>query len=193
MTGALKSGMVSQRISSRRSVASSSSSRLEVVPSGYSPRRSSRLQRGVTLLGTTSGATSPTAVNQQVVTSLPRTQPPPAWLKLLLNIQRTSSVAVIGLVIATLAIYGWTVYVQQRWGQEYRRFESLRKEERQLISGNEALKHDIAQQAELPTSRLTVPDPNHTIFLRPAVPRSPEAADRQFSSDHPIPAKPLGY
>jgi len=189
MTGALKSGMVSQQVSSRRSVASSSLNRLEVVPSRYSPQRSSRRRNRVTLLG----ATSPTAVNPDVVTSLPRTQPPPAWLKLLLNTQRVSSVAVFGLVVVTLAIYGWTVYVQQRWGQEYRRFESLKKEERQLISGNEALKNDIAQQAGLPTSGLTVPDPNHTIFLRPAVPRSPEVTDRQFSSTQPVPAKPLGY
>lgn len=203
MTSALKSGMVSPRISSRRSTVSSnqvssispnissrsiSSNRLEVVPSLRSRRRSSRFQTGVTL----PVPTSPTAVNQHVVTSLPQTQAPPAWLKLLIRAQHASSVAVLGLVVATLAVYGWTVYVQQRWGQEYQRFETLKKQERQLISGNEALKNDIARQAESPTSGLIVPDPTNAVFLTPAAPRAPEAPDRPFSSQS-IPAKPLGY
>lgn len=198
MTSALKSGMISPRISSRRSTVSSnqvssispnissprsSSNRLEAVPSLRSRRRSSRFQTGVTL---------PTAVNQQVVTALPQTQAPPAWLKLLIKTQHVSSVVVLVLVVATLAIYGWTVYVQQRWGQEYQKFETLKKQERQLIAGNEALKNDIAQKAESPTSGLMVPDPTNAIFLTPATPRSPEAPDRQFSSQS-IPAKPLGY
>lgn len=180
MTSALKSDVTSQRLMSRRSAASS---RLEAVPSLHSHRRSSRLRQSATL---------PTAVNRQVVTSLPATEPFPAWLKLLIRAQKASSAAVFVLVIATLAVYGWTVYVQQRWGQEYRQFETLKKQERQLISGNEALKNQIAQQAESPLSGLTVPDPNNTIFLTPAAPRSPEAPNHPFSSQ-PIPTKPIGY
>ena len=181
MTSALKSGMTSQRISPRRPVSASHS--LEVVPS-LSSRRSSRLRQSVTL---------PTAVNQQVVTSLPQSQALPAWLKLLLKAQKASSIAVFVLVIATLSVYGWTVYVQQNWGQQYRRFETLKKQERQLISGNEALKNQIARQAELPLSGLTIPDPNNTIFLTPAAPRSPEAPSRPFSSQPSASTRPIGY
>lgn len=179
MASALKSDMASQRGASRRSAASYPSA---TVSSLSSRRRSSRL-RSVTL---------PTVVNQQVVTSLPRTQPLPTWLKLLLNAQKASSVTLFVLVIATLTVYGWTVYVQQRWGQEYRQFETLKKQERQLISGNEALKNQIAKQAESPLSGLTVPDPNNAIFLTPAAPRAAEAPDHPFSSQ-PIPTKPIGY
>lgn len=181
MASALKSDMASQRVASQRSVASSHPS--AAVSSLSSRRRSSRLRSGVTL---------PTVVNQQVVTALPRTQPLPAWLKLLLNAQKVSSAAVFVLVIATLTVYGWTVYVQQRWGQEYRQFETLKKQERQLISGNEALKNQIAKQAESPLSGLTVPDPNNAIFLTPAAPRVAESPDHPFSSQ-PIPTKPIGY
>lgn len=182
MTSALKSGMAGQPISLRRSAAASH--QLAAVPlTTERRRRSSRLRQSVTL---------PTAVNQQVVTSLPQTQAPPAWLKLLIRAQHLSSVAVFGLVIAALVMYGWTVYVQQRWGQEYQRFETLKKQERQLLSGNEVLKNQIAQQAELPLSGLTVPDPNNAIFLMPAAPRPPETSDRQFSSQ-PIPTRPIGY
>lgn len=182
MTSALKSGMTSQRISSRRSVSASHS--LEVVPSLSSRRRSSRLRQSVTL---------PAAVNQQVVTPLPQTQAPPAWLRLLVRAQKTSSVVVFVLVVATLSVYGWTVYIQQHWGEEYRRFETLKKQERQLISGNEALKNQIARQAESPLSGLTVPDPNNTIFLTPAAPRSPETPNRPSSSQPTSSTRPIGY
>jgi hypothetical protein len=94
--------------------------------------------------------------------------------------------------MSVLTVYGWTVYVQQRWGQEYSKFETLKKQERQLISGNEALKNQMAQQAESPNSGLMVPDPNHTIFLMPA-PERPLVQARRRSTHQTTPAKPLGY
>lgn len=167
---------------------SGESSRLPPAPDLRGQRRSSRIQSGATLLT----AVKPTVVNQQVVTALPQSPQPPAWLKLLIKVQQVSSVTVVVLGVATLSVYGWTVYVQQRWGQEYHRFETLKKQERQLISGNEALKNQIAQQAESPLSGLMVPDPTNAIFLSPAAPRFVQVPDRPVSS-RATPTKPLGY
>lgn len=96
------------------------------------------------------------------------------------------------LIASALAIYGWTVQVQQRWGQAYRQFESLQKHERQLIAGNEALKNQMAQQAESPSSGLMVPDPSTAIFLTPASPRPPVEPEQPSVSEQP-PTRPLGY
>jgi hypothetical protein len=113
-------------------------------------------------------------------------------LQWLIRAQRISSVTTFFLIISILTVYGWTVYVQQRWGQQYSKFESLKKQERQLISGNEALKNQMAQQAESPNSGLMVPDPSNTIFLTPA-PERPPVQSRRSSSHSVAPAKPLGY
>jgi hypothetical protein len=185
MATALRSDEVNQRRSARRSAAtqSNASTRLEAVPSLRSRRRSTRSSARVSL---------PTAVNEQVVTALPRTASPPLWLKWLIRVQRVSSVTTFLLVISILTVYGWTVYVQQRWGQEYSKFETLKKQERQLISGNEALKNQMAQQAESPNSGLMVPDPNNTIFLTPA-PERPPVQSKPRSAHQTTPTKPLGY
>jgi hypothetical protein len=178
MAAALKSGIDNQRGGSRRSA---HSTRLEAIPSLRS-RRGSRASSRVSL---------PTAVNEQVVTSLPRTPSLPTWLKWLTIAQRASAVTTFLLVATILVAYSWTVYVQQRWGQEYSKFESLKKQERQLISGNEALKNQMAQQAESPNSGLMVPNPNNAIFLAPAPERPPVPTKR--ASQQVLPSKPLGY
>jgi hypothetical protein len=184
MATALRSDEVNQRVSTRRSATqSSASTRLEAVPSLRSRRRSPRSSARVSL---------PTAVNEQVVTALPRASAPPSWLKWLIRVQRISSVTTFLLIVSILTMYGWTVYVQQRWGQEYSKFETLKKQERQLISGNEALKNQMAQQAESPNSGLMVPDPNNTIFLTPA-PERPPVQSKPRSAHQTTPTKPLGY
>ncbi|NJR65720.1 MAG: hypothetical protein HC772_10940 [Leptolyngbyaceae cyanobacterium CRU_2_3] len=75
-----------------------------------------------------------------VVRALPRPQPAPAWLKVLIKVQRLSSMPTLLLIIGLLAVYGWTVYTQQRWGQAYRHLEALQKQERQLTAASEVLK-----------------------------------------------------
>jgi hypothetical protein len=135
---------------------------------------------------------NPTVVDPSVVTALPRTQPTPGWLKLLIMTQRASLLLTFLLVGSALAAYGWTVYIQQQWGQEFRRLESLKKHERQFIAGNEALKHEMAEQAEAPTSGLMVPDPTNAFFLTPAPSRPPAEPERPPAAQA-VPTKPLGY
>jgi hypothetical protein len=95
--------------------------------------------------------------------------------------------------ISVLAAYGWTVYLQQRWGHEYEKLETLKKQERQLVSANELLKNQMAEQAEKPTAGLLLPDPSNAIFLTPA-PQRPEVKPKSIApSAESSPAKPLGY
>lgn len=179
MAVALKSSVVSRRASSRRSTAAAERLRSSTAP--VRPRRTR-----------TRSTPAPTLVNDQVVKSLPERPPLPFWVMVLVRLQQTSSVVMLLLVAGALSVYGWTVYVQQLWGQEYHRFESLRTQERQLISSNEALKNEMAQQAEAPGSGLMVPDPDDTIFLTPAPPR-PQAKPKSHLPGSAAPVRPMGY
>lgn len=178
MAVALKSNVVSRRNSSKRSTATAERLR------SATPSRSRRTR--------TRSTPAPSAVNEQVVKPLPERPPLPFWVTVLVRLQQTSSVVMVLLVAGALSVYGWTVYVQQRWGQEYQRFESLRTQERQLISSNEALKNEMAEQAEAPGSGLMVPDPDDTIFLAPAPPR-PLAKPNSHLPAEAAPVRPMGY
>lgn len=88
--------------------------------------------------------------------------------------------------------YGWTVYAQKLWSQEYRKLETLQRTERELIAANEAFKNHIARQAERSDSGLVVRGAENTIFLQPAPPRrAPAQPAAQKSASAPKP--PLGY
>lgn len=130
---------------------------------------------------------------RNVVQALPRPQAPPRWLMMLLTLQRTSSALTLLLIVALLAVYGWTVYTQQRWGRAYSHLEALQKQERQLTAANEVLKNQMAQQAEAPDVGLMLPDPGNTIFLTPAPQRPPVEPEINLPPPQPIPARPLGY
>ncbi|MEC4986725.1 MAG: hypothetical protein SAJ37_23145 [Oscillatoria sp. PMC 1068.18] len=91
----------------------------------------------------------------------------PFWLRLLMFLQYSSSVVTFSLVTGTLIIYAWTVYTQQQWSKEYKKLETLQRNERQLTTTNESLKSQLAEQAETPESGLVPPNPKNTIFLTP--------------------------
>lgn len=134
----------------------------------------------------------PAHQTSQVVKSLPRTSPIPSWLRLLIITQRGSSVIMLGLIVATLAIYGWTVHFQQRWGNTYSRYEKLQRQMQQYIEANETLKDYFARQAESPNANLVLPSSDNTILLQPApVPPIPPVTEVA-----PLPSAasaPLGY
>jgi hypothetical protein len=111
----------------------------------------------------------------------------------LLRTQQGSSIITILLGISVLAAYGWTVYLQQIWGHEYEQLETLKRQERQLVSANELLKNQMAAQAEKPTAGLLLPDPSNAIFLTPA-PQRPEVKPKStVPSAESSPTRPLGY
>lgn len=127
------------------------------------------------------------------IITLPQPRPVPAWLKLLIKVQQGSTVMTLLLTGTVLVIYGWTVFTQQRWGHEYRRWGALQKHEQQLMATNEVLKNQMAQQAEIPKTGLVAPDPSSMIFLAPAAPRPAIKPDIEASTPDPLPNSPLGY
>lgn len=119
--------------------------------------------------------------------------PTPAWLRTIAFLQRGSDLVTFLLVIATLTVYSWTVYTQQHWAKEYRKLETLQRNERNLTTANEAMKDQLAQEAEKPATGLVTPNQVNTIVLQPAPQRSlqidptPKAALTSESTP------PLGY
>lgn len=134
------------------------------------------------------------------VQQLPARSPQlPLWLRFLLVLQHSSSVFACCTIVSALAIYGWSVYTPQLWNQEYKKLESLRRNERNLTTTNETLKNELAQQAEKPETGLSAPNPGRLIFLSPT-PASSEESDSQSqtsgsteSTKQPVLTSPLSY
>ncbi|RMH75145.1 MAG: hypothetical protein D6680_12725 [Cyanobacteria bacterium J007] len=129
------------------------------------------------------------------VTSLAKHQRTPTWLKTLFQVHSLCSVTTFVLAFVALTLYGNTVYSQQQWGQQYRELEKLRHQERQLMAAREALKNQIARQAEDPSSGLVPPSAELTLVLEPTPKRDalapqPTEADAQRE---PTSSKPVGY
>lgn len=136
-----------------------------------------------------------TSTAQPASRSSVRALPPrsiPKWLRMLVLAQRGSSIVTFSLVGLTLLVYGWTVYAQELWGRQYRQLEALQRQERQLTATNEALKQNLAQQAEQPESQLALPNPKQMIFMPSASPR-PAPAPATAPATPLAPNRPLAY
>ncbi|ELS03649.1 hypothetical protein Xen7305DRAFT_00033730 [Xenococcus sp. PCC 7305] len=89
----------------------------------------------------------------------------PAYLKVLLLLQKCS-LGVAGLSIATgIGLYLSTVSIPQQWSKEYRNLETLQSQERQLTSIGERLKYEVSQQAQ--QFQMSPITPENTVFLTP--------------------------
>jgi hypothetical protein len=127
--------------------------------------------------------------------TMPNSGAAPLWLLRLYTFHRYSSVLAFLLVASTLAVYGWTVYSQELWGQSYRRLQSLQRHERMLTTTNATLTNKLANEAEQPTTGLVSPTPEGMIFLPPAS-QSPKPASPNTtpnSETQPQTLSPLGY
>lgn len=91
----------------------------------------------------------------------------PLWLKLLCHLQQRFSTIAWLLVAIVLIVYGWSVYSQKKWSQDYGRLKSLQIYEQQLTRTNEVLKNQLANQAQQPEMGLVPPDPAAAIILQP--------------------------
>ena len=136
-----------------------------------------------------------TAPIQTAVRKLPTAPPLPNWLRLLMQAQRGSLVITFALVVATLIVYGGTIYMQQLWSKEYRKLKTMQRSERQMLAASEVLKNQIIQQAESPNSGLVAKTPQHTLILESAPIRTvkpvaiPVVIKAEASANEP----PLGY
>ena len=118
----------------------------------------------------------------------------PVWLLRLYKVNRYSSVLAFVLVVATLIVYGWTVYSQELWSQSYRKFKNLQRHERQLNTANATLTSKMAQEAEKPDTELVSPTSEKTIFLPPKFSNYPQSSLSTSQPDpQPEPPSPLGY
>ncbi len=117
----------------------------------------------------------------------------PGWLRSLILLQRCSDLMAFLLFAAILSVYSWTVYTQQQWTQEYRKLETLQRNERHLTTANESLKNELAQQAERPATGLVTPNTANTILLPPAPQRQFVASPSQTPDSESMVKTPLGY
>ncbi|MBW4695453.1 MAG: hypothetical protein KME27_27195 [Lyngbya sp. HA4199-MV5] len=115
------------------------------------------------------------------------------WLRVLIQAQRGSLVIAFVLVIATLLVYGSTVYTQQLWSKEYRKLKTLQRNEREMTATSASLENQLALQAERPGSGLVPQTPESTIFLQPAPQRQPLVTTPSLPKVEVAPNTPLGY
>ena len=91
-----------------------------------------------------------------------------AALQLLKLLQKGTSGLAILMMSGSISVYLATVRIPQQWTQEYEKLEALQRQERQLTALDEALKYEIAQQAEQPDWESSAIAPESTIFLKKA-------------------------
>lgn len=117
----------------------------------------------------------------------------PLLLRLFIKLYQTSTIITTCLVAAVLVVYGWTVYSQKQWGQEYSKLEKLQRNERYLTSTNEILKNQLAKQAETAETGFVMPSPATTVFIKPSpAPKKKESAKKEQKIEKPA-DMPLGY
>ncbi len=116
----------------------------------------------------------------------------PAWLRSLMQVQRSVWVGTVALSAIALGTYGWSVYSQQQWGMAYNQLQRLQRHERQLISGNEMMKNQIAQQLDPKSLGLAPQKSNDVIFIKPEAPR-PTTNSTASVADPAAPNPTLGY
>lgn len=99
----------------------------------------------------------------------------PIWFLYLRSMQRRFGIATYILIAGMLGVYSSTVYLQQKWSQEYRKLENLQRYERQLTTANEVIKNQLAKEAEQPPTELIPPNPGEAIILRSSTPTGDRA------------------
>ncbi|AIE75281.1 MULTISPECIES: hypothetical protein [unclassified Synechocystis] len=105
----------------------------------------------------------------------------PTSLQVLLRFQQVTSCITLGVMATVLGVYGWTVYTPTLWSREYQQLKALQQTERQLITNTEAIKHQLAQEANQPSSGLVKASPSQNIFL-PAQPTSVPSAENDVAA-----------
>ncbi|MBF2080057.1 MAG: hypothetical protein IGR76_16445 [Synechococcales cyanobacterium T60_A2020_003] len=130
---------------------------------------------------------------QASVRSLPQPLSQPLWLQMLIYAQKGSTVLMVSSVAAMLSVYGWTVHIQDSWGRDYQKLQSLLQQERQLTTSNEALKQQIAKMAEDPSARMALPAPSQMLFVDPAPVREPQVIETRQPDVRSSQNAPLGY
>ena len=135
------------------------------------------------------------AINKNVK-RLPRTNsfPLPLWLRVLIVTQKLSIAMTVMLTISVFAIYGWTVYAQEQWNQQYKKLEQLKRQERQLTTAEGVFDNDMLRSVQKNPGELVRERPEQSIFLQ-AAPLRPKRDVPATVSELPKnkPNESLGY
>lgn len=154
-----------------------------------------RLQTATTLQSPATGTVPfpQRAGTHTVVSPFPKPRSQPPWLHVLLNVHRSSLLITFTLVGATLLVYGNIVATQQVWSRELSRQQVRERQERQMQTAIEAIKTQLAKQAELPTSGLVPrsPETQLTVPMAPAGSGQPNQA--QIPGATVVPPRSIGY
>ncbi len=130
------------------------------------------------------------------VKRLPRTNsfPLPIWVRVLLSTQKVSIVMTVLLTVSVFAIYGWTVYAQEQWNQQYKKLEQLKRQERQLTTAESSFDNDMLRSVQKKPGDLVRERPEQSIFLQ-AAPLRPKRDVPATVSEIPKskPNESLGY
>jgi uncharacterized protein HemX len=98
----------------------------------------------------------------QQVRQLPQRYAAPAWLRMLLAVQKISMVLFVSVFGLSSIVYGYTMHTQTTWRSQQDRLRRLQNQERQKAVMNEKLKQQMAQIAEQPGSGLVKPKPGNS-------------------------------
>ena len=130
------------------------------------------------------------------VKRLPRTNglPLPLWLRVLMSTQKLSIAVTVMLTVSVFAIYGWTVYAQEQWNQQYKKLEQLKRQERQLTSAEGSFDNNLLRSVQNKPGDLVRERPEQSIFLQ-AAPLRPKRDVPSTVSEVPKnkPNESLGY
>ena len=135
-------------------------------------------------------------VSNRNVKRLPRTNsfPLPLWLRILMTTQKLSIAATVLLTVSVFVIYGWTVYAQEQWNQQYKKLEQLKRQERQLTNAAGSFDNEMLQSIQKKPGDLVRESPEKSLFLQAAPLRPKREAPSTVSE---IPPKnhneSLGY
>jgi hypothetical protein len=132
--------------------------------------RSPEPQRSPKPLDNKRGQASRQPVTNRDVKRLPRSNsfPLPLWLRLLITTQKVSIVATVLFTVSVFAIYGWTVYAQDQWNQQYKKLEQLKRQERQLTNAAGSFNNEMLQSIQKKPGDLVRESPEKSIFLQAA-------------------------
>ena len=128
--------------------------------------------------------------SQKLPSNFPKPREFPAYLKILLLLQKGSLGVACLSIVTGIILYLSSVSLPQKWSKEYRNLENLQRQERQLTTVGETLKYKLAQQAqELQLSPITS---QNTVFLKPkSLAINPHA--NQVNPDKSLKKTNLGY
>lgn len=132
--------------------------------------------------------------SRKSVVHLPKSAPYAPWVHRLMLGQKGLCLLTLTLVGFALALYGQSVYQHRQWGHSFAQLERLQKLEQQGTAASETMKQSLAEEAELPESRMNSQMPDRAISIETAPPRKVEEADLPTESVLDLDLDgPMGY